>query len=447
MYFSIRKISATFRHNLFRMTAYQIIALIAVLSISSFAIVKLPIFKRTGLSCKWRLMLWGAKLLASIAVLLLYTEYYPKETADIYKYYKDGQTLYQASPDFSTYAKTICGIGMQDPKVQALTDSTSHWNRKYLKGVWNDNRSIIRVNAILYPISGGFLLTHSIVFAFLAFFGLSLLLIGIQRFAKPKLWLAFAVFLIPNLFLWSSGMLKESLLILNLGILFYAVSKLYDKITIKGLLIFLLGVFLFITTKIYVLICMLPALCFLLFAKNRKHRLRFFIVSQIAAVFLIIGLSYVTEKANLLHVMDRKQQDFINMVEQSEDVGSDVEVPNVDASFLSIISKAPQGFIHSMFRPHPLEWNSPVKLLAGMENIILLLLLIFAIIKMGKPTKDQMNFLLFTLSFVIIFYTIIGLSTPVLGALVRYKIPALPFIGASIVLLLETNQKLKLKLK
>jgi len=160
------------------MTVHQIIALLAVLGLSSFAIIRLKLFKATGLSVTWRLGLWGLKILASMAVLLLYTHFYPKETADLYKYFQDGKTIATKSPDFATYMRTISGIDMNNPQVTKLTDSTNHWNRKYLDGVWNDNRSIIRINAILYPISGGSIITHSIGFAFL---GLSLLLLGMQR--------------------------------------------------------------------------------------------------------------------------------------------------------------------------------------------------------------------------------------------------------------------------
>ena len=38
------------------------------------------------------------------------------------------------------------------------------------------------------------------------------------------------------------------------------------------------------------------------------------------------------------------------------------------------------------------------------------------------------QFLVFASIFILTLYTIIGLSTPVIGALVRYKIPALPFL-------------------
>ena len=330
---------------------------------------------------------------------------------------------------------------MDKPEVKACTDAANHWDRKYLKGVWNDNRSIIRINAFLYPLTGGSLIAHSFVFAFLAYLGLTMLFLGIKRFIPGKKWLAIVVFMIPNLFFWSSGLLKEALLTLNLGLLFYAVSRLYDRFSVKALLLFLLAIALFVTLKIYVLICMLPALFFLLFSKQRKNKPAFFALSHLAVIAIIIAGSYLTDKANLMHVIDRKQQDFINMVEQSENVGSDVEIPNVDASAISLIMKAPAGFVHSFFRPHPLEWDSPVKLLAGLENIALILLLVISLIKPGKISSDQWNFLLFTLSFVLIFYSVIGLSTPVLGALVRYKIAALPFIGSAILLLFNSKGK------
>jgi len=421
------------------MTIHQIIALIAVIGLSSFAIIRLRIFKNTGLSITWRLGLWGLKILASIAVLLLYTHYYPKDTADLHRYFQDGKTIATKSPDFSTYLRIISGINMDNAKVIKLTNDTGNWNRKYLNGVWNDNRSIIRINAILYPISGGSILIHSIVFAFLAYLGLSLLLIGMQRFISNKKWLAIAIFLIPNLFIWSSGLLKEALLMLNTGILFYAVSYLYEKFSIKHLILLFISFALFFMTKIYVLICIFPAILYLLFAKRFKRKFAYFISVHIIVIVFMVFAGMITNKLDFAQVIDRKQQDFINMVEQNDEVGSKVDVPNLNPNLFSIISKAPVGLYHSFLRPHPMEWNSPVKLLAGLENYLLFFLLLFAILKSAKIETKQWHFLLFSISFVLIFYAIIGLSTPVLGALVRYKIPALPFIGASIVLLFKNS--------
>jgi hypothetical protein len=41
--------------------------------------------------------------------------------------------------------------------------------------------------------------------------------------------------------------------------------------------------------------------------------------------------------------------------------------------------------------------------------------------------KKYLSFFLFLLMFVLIVYSLIGLTTPVLGTLVRYRVPALPF--------------------
>ncbi len=46
------------------------------------------------------------------------------------------------------------------------------------------------------------------------------------------------------------------------------------------------------------------------------------------------------------------------------------------------------------------------------------------------------------LSFITILFVLIGLTTPVLGALVRYKVPALPFVGI-VILAAASNERLQ----
>jgi len=62
--------------------------------------------------------------------------------------------------------------------------------------------------------------------------------------------------------------------------------------------------------------------------------------------------------------------------------------------------------------------------------IALILLSFFSGLKRRvKQTIERKNIFWFCVFFVLILFTIIGLTTPVSGALVRYKIPALPFLG------------------
>jgi hypothetical protein len=417
------------------MSFINVISILVILSGSTFLIIKLPIFRRTGLNIKWRLGLYALKLIASLGIIALYSWYYPKSTADIYKYFNDGKAIYETSGSTNNYLRIVSGIGTNTDEIQNCLDGIPNWNRKYLKGVWNDNRTIIRFNALLYPLTGGSIIAHSFLMAFLSFFGLTLLYLGTIKFTRGSPWLAIAVFMVPNVWLWSSGLLKEALLMLNVGILFYAISNLHFKFSLKYILLLLFGVGLFFLTKMYVLVCLIPAMIFLLTSRKRKHLFLHFIMIHIVIALLFFFSGIISPRLDFMSVMDRKQQDFINMVDASENVGSKIEVPNIEHNIFDIIKKSPKGFSNCFFRPHPLEFNSPVMAFAGIENLTLLFLLIYAFIRPAKINREQLSFLLFSLSFIIILYTITGLTTPVLGALVRYKIPALPFFAASIFIL------------
>ena len=79
-------------------------------------------------------------------------------------------------------------------------------------------------------------------------------------------------------------------------------------------------------------------------------------------------------------------------------------------------------------------------LLALLENILLLSLLMLALFHLKIKDQIQMNLFLFCISFSMLLLLLIGLSTPVLGALVRYKIPALPFLYVGLLLLIDPNK-------
>ena len=83
-----------------------------------------------------------------------------------------------------------------------------------------------------------------------------------------------------------------------------------------------------------------------------------------------------------------------------------------------------------MFRPYIWETGSATMLISGIENIILLLLTAWVILT--KPIRLIKSlrmdpFLLFCLLFTLVLGFGVGLSTSNFGALVRYKIPFLPF--------------------
>ena len=59
--------------------------------------------------------------------------------------------------------------------------------------------------------------------------------------------------------------------------------------------------------------------------------------------------------------------------------------------------------------------------LASFENLLFFIFILFLLVK-RKIQIANLNVLLFNLLFVFMLYTVIGLTIPVLGGLVRYKI-------------------------
>jgi len=88
-------------------------------------------------------------------------------------------------------------------------------------------------------------------------------------------------------------------------------------------------------------------------------------------------------------------------------------------------------------------------LISGLENFILLLLTIFLLFKLKFVRFFQFIFsdpiLIFSLLFTVFFMFAVGMASANFEALVRYKIPAMPFFVASIFIMLDKYKKYKEK--
>ncbi|MFH2096177.1 MAG: hypothetical protein ABIJ16_10765, partial [Bacteroidota bacterium] len=105
----------------------------------------------------------------------------------------------------------------------------------------------------------------------------------------------------------------------------------------------------------------------------------------------------------------------------------------------------PSALFNAFLRPHFFDIHSPIVIPAFLENLALIMLAVISFIFLRKPRDNKMtSMILFSLSFVTILFVLCGLVTPVIGALVRYKIPALPFL-AIIFIILADREKIKTK--
>jgi hypothetical protein len=121
--------------------------------------------------------------------------------------------------------------------------------------------------------------------------------------------------------------------------------------------------------------------------------------------------------------------------------GNAFDIGTFDASISGVLSKFPEATLAGLFRPFIWEAKNPVMVLAGIENGVLLFLTIFLIIRLGpipfiKVISNE-PILFFSMIFGIFFAFSVGLTTSNFGAMVRYKIPAVPYYLASILIINE----------
>ena len=119
---------------------------------------------------------------------------------------------------------------------------------------------------------------------------------------------------------------------------------------------------------------------------------------------------------------------------------SAIQINRLDPTLKSLIENSPQAYINTILRPFIWEIKSPMMLIATIENLFIIAFIILCLIFM-KPIKNiPKKYVIFCSSFFLILFLIIGTSTPILGAIARYKVPALPFLLITFLLILDKNK-------
>lgn len=428
---------------------------IAIFIISTLVLIVIIYFftkkNGEGINPIWWSIAFGLKVLAGILLVYIYLDYYSdRGSADMFKYYDDGRAIWESTRgNNKDFVKIVLGIYNKD-EYELLKDKylfkTNHWDRADFVPFRYENRLIIRINAALMPLTGGNFGLHLLFFIFIAFIGQYFLFKSIATFIPKKISFLI-IFLFPSLLLWTSGILKEAIIIFIIGLWFYGLKMLIDKKYVLSVILLLISTLIASTVKVYIIIGLyLSILPLIIYKIIKKYK-----VWQVyLCVFLIYILSIPLLKylfgLDLLTLIVNKLELTTNLA-ISENAGSMINPLKLDPTLFSFIINAPLAIINTFFRPFINDINSLIIIPSFIENLILILLTIIAIIFRKKEiTQKEQNILLFFLSFVIIETLLIGYTTPILGATVRYRIFPMLFFLLSLIIV-NDFEKIKYKLK
>jgi len=445
------------------------ISFLLLFGLCVYVIVRDDFFRMKGLGIR---ALWLGLLLKAVAGLglyLLYTRYYTDQSvSDIHKYFSDAHLwLELIRTDFWGYLRLLTGVGLSEHEFASFTEQMRFWDKVNHYGFYNDNRTMIRINAFLLLFSGGHYPTHALFFGFLGFLGSCGLYKGMTLWfgAAPRFFFL-CCFAFPSVLIWTSGISKEALVWTFLGLFINQLALLTRQSFTWERLGWALLFFIFLAlSKVYLalfILSVLPAYLLIRLLKRRHW------VGVLAIQFLLLGTgfgisvyhyrhiptpdparhvsweAFALENQALVsdlytnsalggnfHIVEKlrcKQQDF-RVEAQEEGAGSYVELPRLNGRADNLLLRIPGALIRGLFSPWPWEYKGALYILPIVERMFLLVLCIGWIFfhkgyagNTGTEAGLLLGFSLLTASFM-------GLLIPVLGNLVRYTMPILPLLA------------------
>ena len=258
----------------------------------------------------------------------------------------------------------------------------NNWDTSYKNSLMNESRLLIKINAILNIIGLKNYFFNSITFILMAFVGEYLIfksLIVKFKFKNPKI-LFWSLLLFPSIFLWSSGILKEPLIILSFGLILNSLNVKRRKkwINISS---FILAALIIFKVKFYIFICFFPALISYIISEKTKFKpLRIIFTICVIISIIIFAMGKLNNSYNPLKILSQKQNDFITLSELF-DTGSAYKIIPIEPSITSLLKAIPMGSINGFFRPFPNNIKNLLQLFPLIENILLYLTVLYLLFK------------------------------------------------------------------
>lgn len=411
-----------------------------------YLIGRLPFFRVPGLGRRSIGVLFLLKVLAGTALWWVYTFHYDdRANADIYKFFDDGNIMFSALPAHpGDFLRMLTGVGTDNQHISThYYEVMNNWYRRYDTGYYNDAHTMIRYNAVIRIFSFGVYHVHTVFSSFLALVGMTALW---KAFAPSvpglgKAWMA-GLFLWPSVLLWSSGPIKEALLFLGWGIfLFHALQGIQGRLTLRGWAWMLFGLLVQLGLKSYVLACMLPGLLALWWCRRGegRHAAAKFIAAYAAAIVLSLLLPFLSPRLDVVAIIQQKQHDMLGIVDAVAP-GSFIITERMEPGAIGLVKEMP----HALY----LAWLSPLAtwkigalgLMGAMENGLMLVLIPMAWAWRRPWAQVDRPLFFFCASFCLALGLLVGWTTPVVGALMRYRIPLLPFFTLALLLVSDADK-------
>ncbi|HMS51962.1 MAG TPA: hypothetical protein PKD56_06520, partial [Chitinophagales bacterium] len=388
---------------------------------------------------KYFMRLLALKLVASLLYAGIYVYIYAGDTVS---YYQHSTLLYNEILTDNT-GKAWQLLYTSNYQPQLATKQTTLAFKNGFKA--SNTYMVVKTATLLSFLCFNNYWVLSMIFGFFAFLGLWAMyrVFYLQFWQLDKHKTIMAIFLMPSVFFWGSGIMKDTLTLGALGWLLWGIFNAFilQKRFLISSMVMLLSYYTIDTLKGYVLLAFIPfALVWVVlhfFKYNGTRYLRatvFMLVFAVASLYVYQNANIITNAGNIVleKIIDMAMgyQSWHEFLANTKGQ-SGYTLGTIVWTIQGVISKIPASIEVALFRPYFNEVRNSFMLLLSIESTLVLLCTIWVVFRVGLLYIIRIiftnPFLLFCLGFSLSFAFAVGFTSYNFGALARYKIPLLPF--------------------
>ncbi|WP_299985377.1 hypothetical protein [uncultured Pontibacter sp.] len=324
--------------------------------------------------------------------------------------------------------------------------------RPFYESAWN----MPRLLSIPMLLTNDNYYLSSLYLSLFSFAGLWFFVNALARYFPTTAIPAIVAFLVfPSVVYWSSGVLKESVLMGGMGLLLgSSLYLLFGKLKRKPvlyLLLALLGLYLIWLVKYFIAVALALTVALALLLKlifyNPKLAHIHWLIKGLALLLLFSGIAWLgtqlNPNLNLEGLPDVVYGNYQVSLLASQGKPR-IDFPFLEPTYLSFALHSQLAFIGMLFRPFIWEVYNVRTFAAALENTLLLLLafgFVRDLFEAGRVKWRYGYLLTAVLVYVFVMGVLLAYSMPNLGTLNRYRVVVLPFV-VYLLLLCKTNSDL-----
>ncbi|OWP62371.1 hypothetical protein CDA63_14370 [Hymenobacter amundsenii] len=260
-----------------------------------------------------------------------------------------------------------------------------------------------------------------------------------QRWPESVPGAAVVAFLLwPTVVYWTSGLTKESLLVGSGALVLALVLRLaYGPAGRRGALVagLLAAAVLHFKMRYFFAVVLFGVLAGLglIRALQQLGLVRSRLAQLVVVVALLGGGAWAAGQVSPVFRANRftsqLQRNYSSLLASSRN-RPHLSYPNLQPTTESVVAHAPLAAVNTLVRPWFWEGGSVLYVVAGLENLLLLAVFGVALVALARGCSGRLPFalVLVLLLYCLILAALLGLTTPNLGTLSRYRTTFLPFL-------------------